>query len=124
MFKATEGMISVEEFARKQGGSPDEIIDMIRDGNYVGRKVGKEWFIEPSSHAGKNSSPSGAKVGLSVSSRGGMQEVVVTDIQMSFFSMIIFMVKWVIASIPALIILFVIFSIVTAVFGGVLGGIS
>jgi hypothetical protein len=35
------------------------------------------------------------------------QEVVVTDIQMPLGSMITFMVKWAIASIPAMIILFV-----------------
>ena len=35
-------------------------------------------------------------------------QVIVTDIRMSFLSMIIFMVKWVLASIPALIILFLI----------------
>lgn len=34
--------------------------------------------------------------------------VVVTDIQMRFSSMVVFMVKWAIASIPALIILFAI----------------
>jgi len=36
------------------------------------------------------------------------QEVVVTDIGMRFSSMVVFMVKWAIASIPALIILFVV----------------
>ncbi len=35
-------------------------------------------------------------------------EVVVTDIRMPFFSMVVFMVKWVIASIPALVILWLI----------------
>jgi len=35
------------------------------------------------------------------------QDVVVTDIQMPLGSMITFMVKWAIASIPAMIILFV-----------------
>jgi hypothetical protein len=35
------------------------------------------------------------------------QEIVVTDIHMPFFSMVNFMVKWAIASIPAMIILFV-----------------
>lgn len=36
------------------------------------------------------------------------QEVVVTDIDMPFFSMVGFMVKWAIASIPALIVLLII----------------
>lgn len=37
------------------------------------------------------------------------QEVVVTDIRMSFWSMVVFMVKWALASIPALFILVLIF---------------
>ena len=32
-------------------------------------------------------------------------QVVVTDIQMSFFSMVVFMVKWALAAIPAFLIL-------------------
>ncbi|MCK7496853.1 MAG: hypothetical protein MZW92_42635 [Comamonadaceae bacterium] len=39
------------------------------------------------------------------------QEVVVTDIRMSFWSMVVFMVKWALASIPALFILVVIFYV-------------
>jgi len=43
--------------------------------------------------------------------------VVVTDIQMPFMSMVIFMVKWVIAAIPAMLILTILGAIMTAVFG-------
>lgn len=53
-------------------------------------------------------------------------EVVVTDIHMTFGSMVSFMVKWAIASIPALLILFVlivVFWISLALLGGVTGGI-
>ena len=50
--------------------------------------------------------------------------VVVTDIRMSFLSMVVFMVKWVIASIPAFIILSIIFGILMALFGGFMGGMS
>ena len=46
--------------------------------------------------------------------------VVVTDIQMPFMSMVVFMVKWVIAAIPAMIIL----SGIGAVFALVLGGFA
>ena len=46
--------------------------------------------------------------------------VVVTDIRMSFGSMVRFMVKWAIAAIPAAIILFLIASILWAVFGALL----
>ena len=48
-------------------------------------------------------------------------EVTVTDIKMPFFSMVIFMVKWVIASIPAFIILFVLGTMLTGVLGGIIG---
>lgn len=48
----------------------------------------------------------------------GAQPVVVVDVKMSFNSMVWFMVKWVIASIPALIILWLIFMFVLAGFGG------
>jgi hypothetical protein len=47
------------------------------------------------------------------------QAVVVTDIHMPFFSMVIFMVKWAIAAIPALFIL-IVFGILT---WGMLGGL-
>jgi hypothetical protein len=50
------------------------------------------------------------------------QEVVVTDIRMPFFSMVIFMVKWAFAAIPALIILSLIWGLIMALFGGVMGG--
>ena len=44
-------------------------------------------------------------------------EVIITDIKMRFGSMVIFMVKWVIASIPAMIILFLVGFLVMGVFG-------
>lgn len=46
-------------------------------------------------------------------------EVVVTDISMSFWSMVVFMVKWVIAAIPA----FFILMLIGAVFSGLFGGL-
>ncbi len=47
------------------------------------------------------------------------QEVIVVDLKMSFWSMVVFMVKWAIAAIPALIILAVIGTLVAMVLGGV-----
>ena len=44
-------------------------------------------------------------------------EVIIKDIKMSFGSMVEFMVKWVIASIPAFIILLVIWFLVTGILG-------
>lgn len=53
------------------------------------------------------------------------QKVVVTDIRMPFWSMVVFMVKWVFASIPAMIIFSVviglIMAVLTALFGAMWG---
>lgn len=49
------------------------------------------------------------------------QAVIVTDIKMPFGSMVEFMVKWAIASIPAIIILFLIGFGITVVLTGMLG---
>lgn len=52
-----------------------------------------------------------------------IQPVTVVDINMSFGSMVVFMIKWAIASIPALIILGIMLAIVSAILSGILGGI-
>jgi CHASE2 domain-containing sensor protein len=51
------------------------------------------------------------------------QKVVVTDIQMSFGSMVVFMVKWAIAVIPAAIILGVVGIIFASLFAGITAGL-
>ena len=51
----------------------------------------------------------------------GNQNVVVTDVRMPFVSMVILMVKWAIASIPAFIILAIFGAILTAIFGAAFG---
>ena len=48
------------------------------------------------------------------------KNVVVVDIKMPFISMVMFMVKWVIASIPAFIILSIIGSIIMALLGSMM----
>ena len=48
-------------------------------------------------------------------------EVVVTDIRMPFGSMVVFMIKWALAAIPAAIILLVLYAVAIAAFGGILG---
>ena len=50
-------------------------------------------------------------------------EVVVTDIQMSFGSMVVFMVKWSIAAIPAVIILFILGAILMGILAGIGAGL-
>lgn len=52
------------------------------------------------------------------------QEVTIVDIKMPFMSMVIFLVKLAIASIPAFIILSVIYMILGVVFGGFFHGIG
>jgi hypothetical protein len=54
----------------------------------------------------------------------GTGRVVVTDIQMPFGSMIVFMVKWAIAAIPAMLILFLTGVIFTAMFAGIVKGLT
>ena len=49
------------------------------------------------------------------------QEVVVTDIKIPFWSMVVLMVKWTLAAIPAIVILFFIALIFSAVFGAIFG---
>jgi hypothetical protein len=50
------------------------------------------------------------------------REVVVTDVKIPFWSMVVLMVKWAVAAIPALIILIFIWAVasmvLTAIFGG------
>jgi hypothetical protein len=50
------------------------------------------------------------------------QEVVVTDIKMPFMSMVVFMIKWAIASIPAFMLLSILFGIFAMIFGGFMSG--
>lgn len=54
---------------------------------------------------------------------GQRQEITVVDIKMPFGSMVVFMVKWAIASIPAFLILLVLMSAVMMFFG-ILGGLG
>ncbi len=62
---------------------------------------------------------------LPVNSAAGMQSlrVVVTDVNMQFGSMVVFMIKWALAAIPAAIVLVLAFALISAIFGGLLGGI-
>lgn len=52
------------------------------------------------------------------------KRVIVTDINMPFMSMVIFMVKWVIASIPAFIILSVLGAVLTGILGTFMSGMG
>jgi hypothetical protein len=50
--------------------------------------------------------------------------VVVVDVKMPFWSMVTFMVKWAIASIPAIIILLVIGAVAAGILGGLFSGVG
>jgi hypothetical protein len=51
-------------------------------------------------------------------------EVTITDVKMPFGSMVVFMVKAAIASIPAVIILTIIYGVVAFMMAGIFGGMS
>lgn len=61
---------------------------------------------------------------VEVATRGldGVQPVVVVDIQMRFWSMMVFMLKWMLAAIPATIAFLVIMAMLIGLFGGLTGG--
>jgi ABC-type multidrug transport system permease subunit len=48
------------------------------------------------------------------------QKVVVTDIKMPFFSMVVFMIKWMLASIPAFIVIAIIVAVLSMGIGMVI----
>ena len=50
------------------------------------------------------------------------REVVVTDVKIPFWSMVVLMVKWAVAAIPALIVLLVIGSVASMVMAAIFGG--
>ena len=52
------------------------------------------------------------------------QSVTIKDFNMPFSSMVIFMVKWAIASIPAIIIIWILFMILISIFGSSLSILS
>ncbi|HKJ68909.1 MAG TPA: hypothetical protein VKA68_13195 [bacterium] len=50
--------------------------------------------------------------------REKIQQIRIVDIRMSFISMVVFMVKWALAAIPAFIILAIIWSVVVSLLSG------
>ena len=58
---------------------------------------------------------------MSDTSNSGTHEVIVTDIKIPFWSMVVLMVKWAIAAIPAVIILIIIISLFGAALGAIFG---
>ena len=83
----------------KCNGKREDDIESRNDGS---DKQTNSKIIEVSTHKGNSTQ---------------FQPVIIEDIKMPFPSMIIFMVKWAIASIPAIIILFLIWMMVMGLFG-------
>ena len=53
-----------------------------------------------------------------------VQEIVVTDVKIPFLSMVVLLVKWALAAIPAMIILISIGVAISLVFGALFGGMG
>lgn len=53
-----------------------------------------------------------------------VQEIVVTDVKIPFLSMVVLLVKWALAAIPAMIILISIGVAISLVFGTLFGGMG
>ena len=114
-----EGMIPIEDFAKFKGIDVTTAINGVREGLYIGRKVGDHWFVNSS--ISPESIPFNGMVittSKAVAEVSCNENVVIIDIKMPFISMVIFMVKWVIASIPAFIILFIFVLILTSILLG------
>jgi hypothetical protein len=121
MAEAPIGMISVDEFSELKSMTRSTIISMICDGTYVGRKVENEWYIDSAEI--NRGSASNSDSAVRMQSNGTSNEVVVMDIRMPFISMVIFMIKFVIAAIPATIILVLIGLVFTTVLNVSIGSI-
>lgn len=48
-----------------------------------------------------------------------VQKVSVSDVSMPFGSMVVFILKWTLASIPAMLIIFLIVAVIAGLFGGI-----
>jgi len=121
MAEAPVGMISVKEFSKIMDINSSRIINMILDESYIGKKVDGEWYIDSAEVSRGSASNSNSTVQMQ--SNGTSNEVAVIDIRMPFISMVIFMIKFVIAAIPATIILFFIGFVFTTILGVSLGSI-
>ena len=102
----------VESYARSHGLTPEAVIEDIRNGDLSGYIDDGKWYVRVVSSSVETQGNASVPVTKDI------QRVVITDIRMSFESMVVFMVKWAIASIPAMIILMVVFTVVSSIFVG------
>jgi len=116
--------------------SDDEVfaaVERLNDYNEDGQKIiraeaqrrrSPRYVQEVDQHIVKQGNESGTHIARGVTKNDGQpQNVVIQDIKMGFGSMVVFMVKWVLASIPALILLLLIVYAVLIVIIGLFGGL-
>ena len=85
-------------------------------------EIKSEHTISDAFDDGSTQQTNSKTIEVSATQSNNTSKVIITDIKMPFGSMVEFMVKWAIASIPALIILFIIGFVVMAIFG--IGAVS
>ncbi len=97
---------------------------------YACRSCGKQVSVETEScpNCGTPYPAEGEKTARkltmqAVGSAAKGEPVHITDIDIPFWSMVVFMVKWAIASIPALLILFLFGALVAGALGGLVAGL-
>jgi hypothetical protein len=97
--------VSINAIRCPNCGAPPEIFDPLhstREGVKTTEETGR---LDSNTNLEQRNASPRAKGVTQVMGKKGIAGVEVTDISMSFWSMVVFMVKWAIASIPALIIL-------------------
>ena len=104
----------------KDPRTPDEDRDAIR-AEFERRRAAREAGLSSSGQPLARRRAAGT---IATSTAPASREVTVTDIDMPFASMVRFMVKWSLASIPAFIVLFAIFFIVGFMILRMLGAFS
>lgn len=129
-----EGYIRIEDYATDLNLSVDEVRKRIRNGSLAGELKEGGWYVDlrpknPEPEAGDvvtNRTPAtpadAPDPGNGNAGRPRIQAVSVVDFDMSFGSMVFFMVKAAIAAIPAVIILIVL-GFVAFTFLGTIGSI-
>ena len=81
-------------------------------------EIKSEHTISDAFNDGSNKQSNSKTIEVSATQSHNANEVIITDIKMKFGSMVEFMVKWVLASIPAIIILIMVLYLITAILIG------
>ena len=111
---STEELISIW-VANDRKERRDEAFDVIKN-ILISRNVAVTTPGHPVTYQQRKFAPAGVDIKPKTQHING--DVTITDISMPFWSMVFFMVKWVIASIPAMIILFLLVMLLLLIVGG------